>query len=142
MALDITISGTSTLGAFTYKLKAVTLRLIYEKSPIQFGIPGEGTPVLFDFGQFVGQIVISGLVDTTASTDGGTTVPSKNDLEDFVIGMWENALTFTKSEYDGTLSPPTATYGTARIRGVVFEQSAAQEDRWDFQLTLLISDRT
>lgn len=139
MALDVSIAS----GATTYKLKATQLRVLYDKSPIQFGIPGGVNPIVFDLGQFIGSVSVEGIVDMTATSDGGVTVPSKNDLEDFVIDTWnaDTTLTYTEDENgDGTAE--TQTYGTARIKSLMCFKLAGQEDRWEFTLTILITRRT
>lgn len=136
MSLDIRL-GTAA-APNTYKLLADSIRITYEKSPIQIGLPGGNPPLLLDLGQFTGSMVITGIVHTTTGlTDEGINFATKHQLEDFVTDQWNADITVTKYE-----NATPYYYLLSRIKGVTFDFEASKEDRWIFQLTLFITRRT
>lgn len=127
MALDVQIVS----GATTYRLQAASATLVLERRPTQIGLPGVN-PLFVDLGQFFPSWVIEGTVTETSLTDGGVTVPSKIQLEDFLLDTYASDITLTVSgdSYVG------------KIRLCRLTVDAAREDRWQYTINMLTRRRS
>jgi len=149
-ALSILLfSGETDGSALRYALKADAFSLNFVKTPIQTPLPQGGQPIILDFGHIRPTLTISGLVDTTApgSTENQTgptkdssstyTVPSKENLEDFVTSKFFDKNT---QPVEVILSDGTST-SVAEYRGAIsqarFDLAPATEDRFAFTLVLV-----
>lgn len=127
MALGVTLVS----GATTYRLEAESVSIAYERSPIQIPLPGSN-PLLLDLGQFRPSINIDGKIPVTAGSDGGVTIPSKNNLEDAVENWWNAPITVTILG-DAYVS---------KIASCTFSMPASREAVWDYRLRLVTISRT
>lgn len=129
MALGVTIVGGG--GPTTYRLEAESVSIVFDRSPIQAPLPG-ADPLLLDLGMFRPSINIEGKVPVTAGSDGGVTIPSKNNLEDAVESWYNTTITVTilGDSY------------TAKIASCAFSMPASREEVWDYRLHFLALSRT
>ena len=149
MALAICLYDGLTSSEKRFALKADSFSVNYVKTPIQIPIANGRDPRLIDIGQIRPTITVTGLVDTTApgsveNVTGPTrnssqvyTVPSKEELENFVTSKFYNEAT-SKVEImisDGT-STPVAAYEVA-ISQARFDLAPATEDRFSFTLVFV-----
>ena len=127
MPLDVQIVS----GATTYRLPADRISIFIGRNPLQSPISGQ-SPILADLGQFVPRITIHGTLGDAAATDGGVTVPSKVQLEDFVIDTYSATITFTVlgDNY------------VCKASSVTFDLQSARENFWDYSLVLVTQRRT
>lgn len=93
MALAVTITESG--GGTTYRLPVEEANIDYQRKPIHIAMPGTGNPQLEDLGNKLPTITLSGRIDDTAGTDGGTTIPSKNNLEDAQRTWFGDTITLT-----------------------------------------------
>lgn len=140
MALSITITSNS-VPNITYRLQVDNFQLRYQRGPVQAPVPGLD-PILIDLGQFRPQITCSGTLRATSGTDGGITIPSKRELEDFVEGSSGTpriyASTITLSTNIGGL---TDNY-VGKIAACDFNMMPAREDLWEFRLMMVTEGRS
>jgi len=131
MALGVLLisDGSGDDSAVTYALQAREIQIMLTRSPMQSPLPG-GDPLLLDLGQIRPVIKISGTVNSTSSTDGSNTIPSKRQLEDFTEEAYQSNLTV-----DITIGSTTDRY-THKVQALTFMLPAARDDLYDFTLTL------
>jgi len=153
MALAICLYDGLTSGEKRYALKADSFSVNYVKTPIQIPFPGGADPEIIDLGQIRPTITVSGLVDTTAPGSGENvagptrnsstvyTVPSKEELEDFVTSKFydpaDAKVEILLSDGSGT---PVAAYDVA-ISQARFDVAPATEDRFAFTLVFVAKKR-
>ena len=154
MALAVCLYDGLTSSEKRYALKADSFSVNYVKTPVQIPLPGGGNPKLLDFGQLRPTITVTGIVDTTApgsveNVAGPTrnsstvyTVPSKEELEDFVTAKFydENNAKVEIMITDGT-GTAVAAYEAA-ISQARFDLAPATEDRFAFTLVFVARKRT
>jgi hypothetical protein len=154
MALAVCLYDGLTSSEKRYALKADSFSVNYVKTPVQIPLPGGGNPKLLDFGQLRPTITVTGIVDTTApgsaeNVSGPTrnsstvyTVPSKEELEDFVTAKFydENNAKVEIMITDGT-GTAVAAYEAA-ISQARFDLAPATEDRFAFTLVFVARKRT
>ena len=129
--LAVTLSN----GSTTYALKAESAQVQIRRAPLQVPLPGGNNPFIIDLNQFTPTESVSGQVDTTSSSDGANTVPSKRNLEDTLTeSAWINASTIT-------LTINGDSY-IGRIADVQFKVDGATENRWGFTLNFLSNKRS
>jgi len=153
MALAVCLYDGLTSSEKRYALKADSFSVNYVKTPVQIPLPGGGNPKLLDFGQLRPTITVTGIVDTTApgsveNVAGPTrnsstvyTVPSKEELEDFVTAKFydENNAKVEIMITDGT-GTAVAAYEAA-ISQARFDLAPATEDRFAFTLVFVARKR-
>jgi len=154
MALAVCLYDGLTSSEKRYALKADSFSVNYVKTPVQIPLPGGGNPKLLDFGQLRPTITVTGIVDTTAPGSGENvsgptrnsstvyTVPSKEELEDFVTAKFydENNAKVEIMITDGT-GTAVAAYEAA-ISQARFDLAPATEDRFAFTLVFVARKRT
>ena len=154
MALAICLYDGLTSSEKRFALKADSFSVNYVKTPVQIPLPGGGNPKLLDFGQIRPTITVTGIVDTTAPGSGENvsgptrnsstvyTVPSKEELEDFVTAKFydENNAKVEIMITDGT-GTAVAAYEAAISQGR-FDIAPATEDRFSFTLVFVARKRT
>ena len=141
MALAICLYDGLSSGEKRFALKADSFSVNYVKTPIQIPIAGGGNPKLIDIGQIRPTITITGLVDVTdpsetvsgptRNSSASYTVPTKEELEDFVTSKFYNE--FMVSDGSGTA---VAAYDAA-ISQARFDVAPATEDRFTFTLVFV-----
>lgn len=142
----MTLSIRLVIGAgVPYALKADKFNQTIEKNPTIIALPASGTanePVQIDLGGFKSKISFEGIVDDIDSlSDGAIAIPSKNELEDFILDNSGSIITLTIFyENNGALSD-TNTYQVFAL-GCTFERMAGQESRWTYKLQFNAGRRT
>ena len=130
MALTVELKKT-TGGAVTYRLQATSFVVMVGRSPLQAPLPG-GDPLLLDLGQYKTQITVSGIIGDASSTDGGVTIPSKNQLETAAYEWYDE----TNQIVDGS------DVYVGKIASLRFEKAPDRaENQWDFSLQLVTISR-
>ena len=153
MALAVCLYDGLTSSEKRFALKADSFSVNYVKTPVQIPLPNGVSPQIMDFGFLRPSITITGLVDTTApgsaeNVTGPTrnssqvyTVPSKEELEDFVTTKFYDP-SDSKVEImvsDGS-STPVAAYEGA-ISQARFDVAPATEDRFSFTMVFVTKKR-
>jgi len=115
----------------TYHLQAESATIAYDRGPSAIPVPGGRDPIFMDFGSFSGTISVSGIIDETSSSDGGVTIPSKENLEDKIIDWWNDTLEITVN----------GDRYAVRIKSARFEVSAATEHFWSYSMNFLAGKR-
>tara|TARA_R110000824_G_scaffold104001_3_gene246870 strand:- start:1848 stop:2318 length:471 start_codon:yes stop_codon:yes gene_type:complete len=147
MALAICLYDGLSSGEKRFALKADSFSVNYVKTPIQIPIAGGGNPKLIDIGQIRPTITITGLVDVTdpsetvsgptRNSSASYTVPTKEELEDFVTSKFYNEsnakVEIMVSDGSGTA---VAAYDAA-ISQARFDVAPATEDRFTFTLVFV-----
>jgi hypothetical protein len=147
MALAICLYDGLTSSEKRFALKADSFSVNYVKTPIQIPIAGGGNPKLIDIGQIRPTITITGLVDVTdpsetvsgptRNSSASYTVPTKEELEDFVTSKFYNEsnakVEIMVSDGSGTA---VAAYDAA-ISQARFDVAPATEDRFTFTLVFV-----
>jgi|TARA_R100001163_G_C5049144_1_gene186102 hypothetical protein len=152
MALAVCLYDGLTSSEKRFALKADSFSINYVKTPVQIPIANGGTPELIDIGTIRPSITVTGIVDTTSPSEtvsGPTrnsstsyTVPTKEELEDFVTAKFFNEST-SKVEImvsDGT-GTAVAAYEAA-ISQARFDLAPATEDRFNFTLVFVSKFRS
>ena len=135
MALAVVLRR-NTGGAVEYNLQANTVSIKYDRSALIVPLPGATDPRLIDLGQFKVSISIEGIVPVTGHSLVSATSPSKENLEDVLIGSgWFNQTIFIDVPRDPIATTPTRDRYTVKIINCHFEMKGAAEDRWNFSLT-------
>lgn len=152
MALAVCLyDGLSTGAEKRFALKADSFSVNYVKTPVQIPIANGGSPELIDIGTIRPSITVTGIVDTsdpsetvsgpTRNSSTSYTVPTKEELEDFVTTKFFNEST-SKVEVmvsDGT-GTAVAAYQAA-ISQARFDLAPATEDRFNFTLVFVTKFR-
>ena len=151
MALSVCLYDGLTSSEKRFALKADSFSVNYVKTPVQIPIANGGTPEIIDIGTIRPSITVTGLVDTTSPSEtvsGPTrnsstsyTVPTKEELEDFVTTKFFNEAS-SKVEImisDGT-GTAVAAYQAA-ISQARFDLAPATEDRFSFTLVFVTKFR-
>ena len=153
MALAVCLYDGLSSSEKRFALKADSFSVNYVKTPIQIPFPSGADPEIIDLGQIRPTVTISGIVDTTApgsaeNVTGPTrnssqvyTVPSKEELEDFVTSKFYDP-SDSKVEImvsDG-LGTPVAAYEGA-ISQARFDVAPATEDRFSFTMVFVTKKR-
>ena len=147
MALAVCLYDGLTSSEKRFALKADSFSVNYVKTPIQIPIPLGGDPRLIDIGQVRPTITVTGIVDAadpsetvagpTRNSSTTYTVPTKEELEDFVTGKFYNEATakveVMVSDGSGTA---VAAYDAA-ITQARFDLAPATEDRFTFTLVFV-----
>ena len=147
MSLAICLYDGLSSGEKRFALKADSFSVNYVKTPIQIPIAGGGNPKLIDIGQIRPTITITGLVDVTdpsetvsgptRNSSASYTVPTKEELEDFVTSKFYNEsnakVEIMVSDGSGTA---VAAYDAA-ISQARFDVAPATEDRFTFTLVFV-----
>lgn len=138
LSVRLYISG----GSPDYKLKAKTVTVAIQRNPLQAGLAGGTSPLLTDLGFFVPMVIVEGTVDTVSpGTDAdGKTIPSQQNLEDFVVDNGFNNAIAVDISLSPSGSTVTSTY-TCKIKSLRCHLPAGQEMLWDFTLELVTIDR-
>ena len=151
MALSVCLYDGLTSSEKRFALKADSFSVNDVKTPVQIPIANGGTPEIIDIGTIRPSITVTGLVDTTSPSEtvsGPTrnsstsyTVPTKEELEDFVTTKFFNEAS-SKVEImisDGT-GTAVAAYQAA-ISQARFDLAPATEDRFSFTLVFVTKFR-
>jgi len=145
MALTIALTpvGGSVLTPQWY-IKCETVNHTFSRFPTVSPLPAQsastpGTVFLLDLGMCVEQIAITGVID---STSPGTGIPGKAEIEEICRNWWVYNNTpgsITPSLYP-IVSIENDTTGNYifTIKSADFRRVAAQTDRWDMSLMLLV----
>ena len=147
MALAVCLYDGLTSSEKRFALKADSFSINFVKTPIQIPIANGGNPELIDIGTIRPSITITGLVDVddpsetvsgpTRNSSTTYTVPTKEELEDFVTGKFYNEATakveVMVSDGSGTA---VAAYDAA-ITQARFDLAPATEDRFTFTLVFV-----
>jgi len=152
MALAVCLYDGLTSSEKRFALKADSFSINYVKTPVQIPIANGGTPELIDIGTIRPSITVTGIVDTsdpsetvsgpTRNSSTSYTVPTKEELEDFVTAKFFNEST-SKVEImvsDGT-GTAVAAYEAA-ISQARFDLAPATEDRFNFTLVFVSKFRS
>jgi hypothetical protein len=124
-------------GEKTYTLKAEAIDHVFTRIPAQAGLPGVETQqapvIIIDLGVCVQQITVNGYVDSD-STDSSN--PTKDNLEYATLKWWkygDDTTTLMQITLPGGTTYPCS------VKMASFHMDGAQEDRWSFSLTFLVS---
>ena len=140
----MTLAITLAVGVTTYALKTEKFSESIERNPIIIGMPASGTstePVQIDLGFFKNKISFEGIVDDIDSLDGATPIPSKNELESFVLDNAGSNMTLTVF-YENNLGGTNTNTYTVNLLSCSFERIAAQENRWIYKAIFNAGKRT
>ena len=132
MALSITLSSDVPL---TYRLPTERVLIAVDRTPIQSPLPGID-PLIYDLGSFRISITCQGVVHSSSGSDGGVTIPSKRELEDFCTDLFASTITISIN-----VNGNTDSY-IGKIRSCTFTINSAREDFWDFALNILTVSRS
>ena len=151
MALAVCLYDGLTSSEKRYALKADSFSVNYVKTPIQIPFPGGADPEIIDLGQIRPTITVSGLVDTsnpsetvsgpTRNSSTSYTVPTKEELEDFVTSKFYDPtgvpieIIISDGSTDAVGSYPVA------ISQARFDLAPATEDRFSFTLVFVAKKR-
>ncbi len=141
----MTLSIRLAVGGTTYALKADKLNQNIGKNPTIIPLPASGTanePIQIDLGGFKNKISFEGIVDDIDSlSDGAIAIPSKNELEDFILDNSGSIITLTIFyENNGALTD-TNTYQAFAL-DCNFERMGGQDSRWTYKLQFNAGRRT
>ena len=147
MALAVCLYDGLTSSEKRFALKADSFSVNYVKTPIQIPIAQGGDPRLIDIGQVRPTITVTGIVDAsdpsetvagpTRNSSTSYTVPTKEELEDFVTSKFYNE---ASSKVEIMVADGSGTAGAAydaAINQARFDLAPATEDRFSFTLVFV-----
>jgi len=157
-------NGDSIDTPVNYALKVDSLNISYSKTPIQVPLP-ESSPLLLDLGMYRPNVTIGGLVDnstsygdtvtlstsnevrgtSTTATDlgfnGTYTIPSKNELEDFITDEVYNEVDKDVSLIIVDPNGVDFNYYKVIIQSASFMMAPTTENRYTYNLTFAAGKR-